>query len=453
MSTDHLGPALRDLVDGIEAGAAPPAADHLWAGGRRRRRTTRLVPVLAAACVAALLGLLIWPTGPPMAAVPAVGVDGSAHLTTYPSSISKPPFIEETSRPGVTAAVVDERGDARTLYAVAPSGAVKRLSIQGDAPRRSPPALSPDGRWLALDLGLVDLMSGEVISSPVVAGRSRGEGLPVEDAAWWSPDSARAFVASVHRGIPTSSGVVLGTDGSVVEVPFLAGEPPAVVAGWLDDQKILAFVEMGAGTSRLEGRTWRVGDPAWQVSTPDIEWQDDLAGTVRAGVSPDRARLLLTTQLGPDAPGDKDRTASTLVDTATGDVLGLPTSDGSLLRPDPDPSSAADWPGWGCRPAWRGQRPVMTDSRVRFAPGYLDDDLVSVSSRFGDACVAFAGNELRGAPVANHLATWQERTWVWGGRALVLLAVGGATWWVTRGRSWREGSASPRTSQPYVPQR
>ena len=102
MSPDRLGTALRDLVDDVEQGVAPPVAGALWAGGRRRRRTARLVPVLAAACVAALVALVVWPSGAPRASVPAVTIDGDgyARLTSYPSAIPKPPFIPASPAPG-----------------------------------------------------------------------------------------------------------------------------------------------------------------------------------------------------------------------------------------------------------------------------------------------------------------------------------------------------------------
>lgn len=453
MSTDHLGSALRAIADDAEDGATQPVGGDLWSTGRRRRRSRLLASSLAAACVIALLGVLVWPGGSPRVAVPAVGVDGRIHLTTYPATISKPPFIAESSRPGVAAAVVDERGDARTLYAVAPSGGVTRLTLPPEDFRTSPPSLSPDGRWLALDMGLMDLVSGNRLPSSDVAAQLHAERMPVEEAAWWSPDSSRAFVASVDQGTPTSLGVVLGTDGTVIDVPVVTGESDAVVAGWLDDQNILAFVPMRPGTSRLEGRTWRVGDPAWEVSTPDVEWKNDLAGwPLRIGLSPNRSRLFVTTPGGSADTRASDPTTSMLVDAGTGALLGLPDADGAL-HPSTEGATSGGWEGWGCRPAWMGDRPVKTDGAVRWAPGEFGEDLVSVSSRYGGACVTFAGDELRGTAVVNGRALWQERAWVWGGRGLVLLAVGGAIWWFTLGRSWREGAASPRSSQPYVPQR
>ena len=330
MSTDQLGRALRDLAEDAEAGLAPPVADDLWDGGRRRRRTTRLVPVLAAACVAALVGLLAWPGGAPRAAVPAVQVDGSGsvRLTAYPSVIPKPPFLASTARPGVTAAVVTTASDASELYAVSPAGSVRRLEL-GAVLVTTPPSLSPDGRWLARGPVLHDLVEGGTVparpdESAVVMGR-----VPTEDAAWWSPDSRRVYVDAVNQGEARSSGLVVATDGTIVEAPLLAGGRVPVVAGWLDADTVLAFLDVGeGGTPRLEGRTWRVGTAAWEVSAPDLE--PDPAGEVpsavrvqRAALSPDRSRVLVTTAVtSPDGTASPGTRASVL-DARTGAGIGI----------------------------------------------------------------------------------------------------------------------------------
>lgn len=456
MSTDHLGTALRTLVDEVEEGVVPPASGDLWAGGRRRRRTARLVPVLAVACVLALVGLLVWPSGQRSASVPAVGVDdsGVVRLTSYPSSIPRPPFIESTDRPGVTAAVVTERADTVQLYAVSPRGAVTRLELP-DAPLgTSPqPALSPDGRWLARGYVITDLVAGVTLPSIPVRQELEASRMPAEVAGWWSPDSRRVYVESTNQGEPTSSGLVADTGGSLSEAPLLGGGQVPVIAGWLDDQTVLAFLAMGPGTSRLEGWTWRLGDPEWAVASPDIEWQtDEIEGPVGVGLSPDRSRLLVTTAVTDSETGELDRTAGMLVDRGSGNLLGMPDAAGSL-SPAPDGASSGDWAGWGCRPAWQGQRPVQTDGPVRFAPGEFGEDVVTVSSRYGNACVTFAGDELRGEAVSGTADVWKERLWVWGGRALILLAVIGAVRWFTRGRSWRDGSEPLSPTGPHVPQR
>ena len=112
-------------------------------------RTARLVPLVAAACVAALVTVALWPAGGPRASVPAVQLDdGVVRLTGLPSQIPKPLLLAGTARPGVTAAVVAQEGDTLDLFSVSPSGTPHRLLVP-DVQGATRPALSPDGRWLS----------------------------------------------------------------------------------------------------------------------------------------------------------------------------------------------------------------------------------------------------------------------------------------------------------------
>ena len=278
---------------------------ELWAGGRRRRRTARLVPAVAAACVAALVTVALWPAGVPRASVPAVQIDGDgyARLTSYPSAVPKPPFVSATARPGLTAAVLEERGDTLELFAVAPAGAVSHLELPATDLDR-PLALSPDGRWLARGSVLTDLVDGATVPSAAVRADLDSKRTP-DGSVWWSPDSRHVYVDAFNQGKPTSSGVVVGTDGTVTEVPLLAGGRVPLVAGWLDSETVLAFVGLSAADASLSGRTWRVGAPAWEVSGPDLQWSylapqgSSLVTSLAAGLSPDGSRLLLTRQRQP----------------------------------------------------------------------------------------------------------------------------------------------------------
>lgn len=454
MSTDQVGPALHGLVDGVEEGLTPPRADDLWAGGRRRRR---LVPVLAAACVAALVGLLAWPGGAPRASVPAVGVDdtGAVRLTEYPSRIAKPPFVPSTGSPGVTAAVVVEHGDTVQLYAVSPRGAVTRLVLP-DAPIDTAPrpALSPDGRWLARGFVLTDLVRGVTLPSLPVRQGLASTRMPVESTGWWSPDSRRVYVDSTNQGKITSSGLVVATDGTLTEAPLFAGGRIPVVAGWLDDDTVLAFVDVGQpGSVRLEGRTWRVGEPSWEVSAPDLEpgadgrVADD-SGILRAGLSPDRRRVLLTEGITDAATSQVTQTRATVFDARTGTNVGVPDPGGTPARSTASPFESVTWDGWGCRPAWQADDPVITDRTIRTTAPMIEAGPLVVSSRYDQPCVSFAGDELRGAPTENTAAVWQERLWVWGQRLLVVVPLVVLAWWFLRRRSWREGSAAPRAFPP-----
>ena len=459
MSPDRLGTALRGLVDDVEQGVAPPVAAELWSGGRRRRRTARLVPVLAAACVAALVALVVWPSGGPHASVPAVTLDGDgyARLTSYPSEVPKPPFIPGTSRPGVTAAVLADRGDTVRLYSVSPAGSVRELP-EPDADSSAPPALSPDGRWLAQGTALIDLVGGEAVPSEAVRAELASTQAPPGEA-WWSPDSRRVFVAAVNQGQPRSSGLVMGTDGSVSETPLLPGNVIPSVAGWLDADTLLAFVTEGGPTPRLEARTLTVESPEWEASDLVIQWPlDSYAGSrvrdVRADLSPDASRLLLTRRVADPEIATLTTTQAMVFDAATGAQLGMPASDDQLSVSSWDPSAYVEWGGAGCRPAWHDGLPVSTDDGRVFLPTVSsDDDLVDVSPRYESPCVAFAGSDLRGTPAADTLAVWQERIWVWGWRLLVVAGVVWVLWLLTRRRGWREGLESQRPSLPFLTSR
>ena len=417
-------------------------AAELWAGGRRRRRTARLLPALAAACVVALVTLAVWPANGPQASVPAVRTDsdGTARLTAYPDVIAKPPFPPETATPGVTAALVPDRAFPDDLaeptggthvFAISAAGAVRRvvLPLDGSGLHRAP-ALSPDGRWVARGPVLTDLVTGAAV--PGVAqqrqlGRDWG---PSDQPGWWSPDSQRVFVGTFNQGQPQFGGLVLGTDGSTTEVPLVEGGLVPVFAGWLDDRTLLALLDLGPGTSRLEIRTWSPGDSTWRPGAV-VSWGvgDSELQQLRAQLSPDGSRLLLTTTEGD--VGQAVGTTAMMFDPRTGAQLGMPTSDGQLSATMWAPGSGLGWEGWGCRPAWRAGLPVSTDDgavTAFWAPG----GLVSVSSGYGEPCVAFAGDELRGTPVTNHVAIWQERLWTWGLPILVVGLLVLAGWGLSR---------------------
>jgi hypothetical protein len=462
MSPETLGTALHDLVDDVEAGSAPPDTADLWAGGRRRRRTTRLVPTLAAACVAALVGLLVWPGGAPRASVPAVGVDdtGAVRLTAYPSVIAKPQFIGTTGRPGLTAAVLTEESDPNRLYAVSPSGDVTRLVLPA-APLgyAAPPSLSPDGRWVARGFVLTDLLRGVTLPSPAARQALSSTRMPSEQPGWWSPDSRRAYVDSTNQGEITSSGLVVATDGTLTEAPLLAGGRIPVVAGWLDNDTVLAFVDVGEpGSVRLEGRTWRVGEPSWGVSTPDVEPNADgeiadESGFVRAALSPDRSRVLVTEGVTDAATSQVANTRATVHDARTGANVGMPDPEVPGDETTAAPYTSVTWDGWGCRPVWAQGHPVITDRAIRTPVPALDPGPVAVSSRYRSPCVSFAGDELRGTPMANASMVWQERAWVWGTRLLVIGALGLLTWWLTRRGGWSAGAESQRPVLPFLSSR
>ena len=88
----------------------------------------------------------------------------------------------------------------------------------------------------------------------------------------------------------------------------------------------------------------------------------------------------------------------------------------------------------------------------RLVEGTATHDLVSVSSGYGQPCVAFAGDELRGTPVTNHVALWQERLWTWGVPLLGLTLLVLALWaYSRRQRTWRKPlrDLPPIITQPF----
>ncbi len=474
MSTDRLGAALHDLVDSMDevAGVAPPEAAELWAGGRRRRRTARLLPALAAACVVALVALAVWPAGELQASVPAVQVDsdGAARLTAYPDVIAKPPFPPETARPGVTAALLPdpafpdglaEATRGTHVYAVSPAGAVRRVVLPlDDSGLHGAPALSPDGRWVARGPVLTDLVTGAAVPVPPQQERLALEWTPFDQPAWWSPDSRRVFVGAFDQDQPRFGGLVVGTDGSTTEVPLVEGGLVPVFAGWLDDRTVLALLDLGPDTSRLETRTWTLGDPTWRPGAV-VSWGvgDSELQQLRAQLSPDGSRLLLTTNEGDI--GQAVGTKAMMFDPRTGAQLGMPSDDGAVVASRWAPGSAVGWEGWGCRPAWREGLPVITDGQIRgfvdtdpngLVDGRASFDLVSVSSAYGEPCVAFAGNELRGTPVTNHVALWQERFWTWGLPILGVGLVALALWGWSRHRRDRPPRKPIRRLRPIITQ-
>ena len=336
------------------------------------------------------------------------------------------------------------------MYAVSPVGAVTHLVLPRDeAGLTRVPSLSPDGRWVARGPVLTDLVTGATVPSTPEQVRL-GRAWSPSEASWWSPDSRRVFVGTFNQGRPRFGGLVVGTDGSTAEVPLVDGGSIPAFAGWLDDSTLIAVVSTGTpDAARLELRTWALGDPAW-AKTADVAWSEGSGiERLRAELSPDASRLLLTAQSSADGMADSESTTNAMMfDPVTGAQLGMPMSDGTV---DPSQWSAGSflgWQGWGCRPAWNEGLPVKTDGGVTAFvdtdPGGVIDgtthqELVSVSSAYGDVCVAFAGNELRGTPVTNHVAQWQERLWNWGppilGVGLLVLAV-----WAYRRRKgvWRQ---------------
>ena len=380
MSPDRLGTALRDLVDDVEQGVAPPVAGELWAGGRRRRRTARLVPVLAAACVAALVTLALWPGGAPSRL--GAGGHGStatayARLTSYPSAIPKPPSIPGSAAPGITAAVLGDRDGY--------DRAVRRVTRRGGRVASTCPDPGDVGASRGVARRTVAGAAVRVLTDLV--RRGRGPVGDVRSRLQSTPDACRgrqrggrrtpaaSTSTALNQGPPSSSGFVVGTDGSVTEAPLLSSDVSSRSSpGWLDDETVLALVRRRRGpTDRFGARTWtgrrrrRGGSPVPTCTGPPGTGVVGASSTwVQAGLSPDATRLLVTRLVTDIETKTVQATEAMLFDAAH----RRPARDAHHRRRPADRVRSGrrrslTWTGGGCRPAWRDELPVITDDGIR----------------------------------------------------------------------------------------
>jgi hypothetical protein len=210
-----------------------------------------------------------------------------------------------------------------------------------------------------------------------------------------------------------------------------------LLAGWPDDDTVVGIWRRGVDTFAV--LTWRLGDARWAdgatLTWPG--WEDDPQAA--ASVSPDGSRLLLLRSVDHGDSGADPGTEAQVFDASTGALVGFPVGDVPASEAGWTQGSFLSWEGFGCRPAWRGDVPVITDGGVRLANGPAGDELVSISSGFGRGiCPSFAGDELQGVPVSNLGAVWRERLRTWGLPLAVLVLIGLAVWGFGRRQNWRE---------------
>ncbi|MFN8099841.1 MAG: hypothetical protein U0Q21_16305 [Dermatophilaceae bacterium] len=429
MSLD-LRDSLRVLAD-IDLGM-PPASPPLWRRGRRRLWRVRFArsTVVATAVCAILLG--VWPqtrlfmVGP----VPA-GPIGSA-LTTYPARIADPPSRPDSRDSSGAKFALLVSGNSQWL--VAPDGSVSRLD--GDSGHRPDSvSLSPDGHWLASGIAITDLTTGHVVPTTAVVDARRRFAF---GSGYWSADSARVFAeAPLPPSLGGSMGVVLGVDGSHLDVPrFPDTTRPVTVAGWQNASTLLAYTIGGPGrTLRLAGYRWRIGDVDWTRAAPraDISWPTGAFGEVAAALSPSGERLLVRwSDLSEN--GSPENTAAMMFDPETGAAIGMPLTNGRVSPGDWARGSSLGWPGWGCRPAWRDENPIVTQGTIAPVED-LTKPLIAVSSRVHLACAHLAGDRIGDEPVPGWRATAQE----WTLRRVLPMTLGvsalvGVVWWSLRRR-------------------
>ena len=300
MSPDPLGTALRDLVDDVRGGsraARGRRAVGRWATssphrpprpGRGRRVCRRPGH----------------PRGVAGRRPAGLGARRARSTTTArrdsrPTPMSSPSprpsgrRRHRASRPPSSRAPGELAADR---YAVSPGGGAARVPLPRDEWGFGGPSLSPDGRWVSRGPVLTDLVSGAAVPSRADQARLEDAWTPTAEPSWWSPDSRRVFVATFNQG---PRGPPVWSSASTARSPRCRSsrvEWRRSSPGGSTSASLLAFLDLGPGTSRLEGRTWRVGDDAWHVADVDVEWStvDELEAPedeiVRASLSPDRSR-------------------------------------------------------------------------------------------------------------------------------------------------------------------
>lgn len=418
--TEDLRSALREIAD-VRAGHAghlgPPNPDDLWQLGTRRRRRGRAMlaagAVVAAGLLAGLAGLWnVAPQGDPFS--PAGGGNSTATLSSYPEYVAKPLRIKDISEaPGRKTAVISS-SDTTVLYAVAPDGAVSKVSPE-DEFGQGVAALSPDGRYLSYGFHLVDLVSGIPVDNDD-ASRLSMQRMPSEQPGRWSPSSQRVFIGSFNQGQARSMGVVVDTgSGLITQVPVIEGGVDAQggVAGWVEETTLLAFVPSQDGR-RYDGWTWTMGTAEWLLTDLEVEWGEPatLDATVSASLSPDRSAVLLARV--DDVDGEP---------TMLGLAVDVGTGQRVSVKDTTTPNSSQVGPlNRACPIAWQGRSAVtVRDGAARLA--LHAQPLMQVSRWFDASCISFAGNEVQGVPIDGTDARAWESTQRYGIPILAVLAL------------------------------
>ena len=441
-STTRLREALSQIAaDHPDDVPDPATLDAIWRTGSRRRWRARAGVVATLGVVALLVLGAFVPWGVPTASVPAT--PPGLPLASYPEHVAMPWRPHVTSTPGLTSLVVPGTQQDRVgVYAVGPQGTVSFAALDGVA-AGSPPsvipgqalAVSPDGRWLATASALLDVVSGNRVA--ITTTDRSGEAAQGTGAVpSWSPDSSRVLYPTVPS-LAGAEAVVVDLAGGVQAVPPAGVGDALLLSGWTDEETVVGLWRRSADEFTV--LTWSLGDDRWSngatVSWPGWEEGPQAA----ASVSPDGSKLLLLRSVDSIESGTNPGTQAQVFDTSTGALVGFPVGDVPASEAGWAEGSFLSWEGYGCRPAWRGDVPVITDGGVRLADGPAGEELVSISSAFGtDVCPAFAGNELRGEPVPNLGAVWLERLHTWGLPLGVLVLAGFLVWVFGRRQNWRE---------------
>ena len=396
-----------DLVTEVPSYVVPDAA-AAWAAGTRRRTRRRVGGAVVAAVLAVLVGGIVTQQAQPSELRPTDG-DGASVVTGYPDHVERP-WVEARlpDRPGPLAALVNEAGSH--WHAVSASGQAWRVGAD-DPIDNFPPALSGDGRMIGYLEGrsvyvIRDLATGETTRFPEI-GDNRGVPrtetylLGAQLPSYWSPDGARLFVPAYpwNDAPGADGGLVLASDGSREPVTRRLG----FLIGWLDSDTLAWLRMSGSGSaqkaslvgSRITGEV---------VSRVPL----DLA----AGALDDLSQWSAT--LSPD----RDRMAVALAD-ATGTLVTLSTSDGSVIRSEKVGADAT------CQVSWAGDEPAF----FQF-DGTLDTTdgrrLISVDPRYESSCLVAVADGLAGERHESVGARLFGESWLaWRWREVSLAGLGG----------------------------
>lgn len=235
--TNDLRERLDDLLGEVPAHVHADAAAAWRTGDRRRLRSRGMVVGGVVGVVALIAGSLTWGSRI-VQTQPAGGVGTSRGAVSYPVRVERPLLRTGglPDRPGAIAGVV---GRPDGWYAVGQRGQL--WSLPGATDTDYPPAVSPDGTWLAyLDARLpsvvsVDLRTGERTDDDIgLTIPPNNSVLRPHGQMFWSPDASKLLVP-VLPGVGQGEAVarVVGRASQSRPIPaFITGR--VIPAGWYD---------------------------------------------------------------------------------------------------------------------------------------------------------------------------------------------------------------------------
>lgn len=360
----------------------PDLAAVAWQGGRRRRRRARagraaavaaVAAAVLAAVVLALPGSLLLPA-PPAAGDSTVGHPQRIAQPLVPQLVRDLPSRGDPLA-GIAFGARDlQTPDNGTWYAVGQGGELWHLPIQGNFLAATVPAISPDGRRVAYS----DLQSGRYVIRDVVTGRvtrfptvgmqqlsqdptQAATSAPpyrtdFQTPTYFSPDARTVAVRAFAGRAAAPVILLLGTDGSIRELPMEEG---LTLAGWLDDTALLALrtsPEKGAdGAVALDPIRWSLNGQ--RTSLPRLGGEGARVGWTAVSqwspsLSPDRRTLALAL--------DADTRTSGSPTAAPPSVVAFDLRTGSeLFRAARTPGAADSLLMVGTPVEWRGDQWVL----------------------------------------------------------------------------------------------